>query len=119
MKLLLSLGLAVGLLAMASALTCKICSFRALSICFTSSKTETCAGNCSYTKASLGDVSLFTKQSCESSCISSNGTKKDDIFSIDYVSTCCNTDLCNGGNSVKISLSLGLGMALLWLLNAL
>ncbi|XP_068105506.1 ly-6/neurotoxin-like protein 1 [Hyperolius riggenbachi] len=117
MKLLLCLGVAVGLIALASALNCKSCDFRALSICFTTSSTATCSGNCSVTKASIGSMPLFRKQGCATTC-TSNSTK-DGVFSFDYTISCCDTDLCNAGNSLKVSLSLGLGLALLWLLKAL
>ncbi|KAM4640771.1 uncharacterized protein O3C94_015329 [Discoglossus pictus] len=118
MRLLLAFGVALGLIAMASTLKCKICKFKALSICFTSSSVESCTGNCSNTKASIGSVSLFNKQACTTNCVASNSTK-DSIFDFDYSVSCCNTDECNGANSVKISLSLGLGLSLLWLINAL
>ncbi|KAM9327060.1 uncharacterized protein PAF06_003302 [Gastrophryne carolinensis] len=117
MKLLLCLGVAIGLIAVASTLTCKSCGFRFSSFCIGPSSTVDCTGNCSLTKAYFGSVSVFTKQACKANCVSSNSTK-DGIFDFDYTISCCSTNECNSGNSVKVSFSLGLGLVLLWLLNA-
>ncbi|KAM5145398.1 uncharacterized protein ACMZJ9_012727 [Mantella aurantiaca] len=117
MKVLLCLAFAVGLIAVASTLTCNVCKFRALSICFTGSSTPSTCGNCSTTSAKFGSASLFSSLGCDSSCNATTAAK-DGVFSFDYSVACCNTDRCNAGNSIKVSFSLGLGMALLWLLNA-
>ncbi|XP_077316101.1 uncharacterized protein LOC143935823 [Lithobates pipiens] len=117
MKVLLYLTFAVGLIAVASTSMCNICKFKALSICFTGSSTQSCTGNCSTTKASFGSFSLFSKLSCDANCTATPKTT-DNVFNYDYSVSCCNTDQCNTGNSVKVSFSLGLGMVLLWLLNA-
>ncbi|XP_063794148.1 lymphocyte antigen 6 complex locus protein G6c [Pseudophryne corroboree] len=117
MKTLVCLGLALGLIAVASALTCNICSFRVFSICLTSSSTAACTGSCASTRATLGSVSLFSKQACQPNCTSASSAEN--TFGFNYTTSCCTTDQCNSGNSMKISSSLGLGMVLLWLLNAL
>ncbi|OCT67905.1 uncharacterized protein ly6g6c.L [Xenopus laevis] len=118
MKLLLSLSVIIGAIVMASTLSCNVCKFRFLSFCVSGSSTADCSGNCSLTKAFAGSTSLFTKQACDTNCVSNTTTQTDAIFNLDYQKSCCATDLCNSGNSAKISLSLGLGVLLLWLLNS-
>ncbi|XP_075690596.1 lymphocyte antigen 6 complex locus protein G6c [Rhinoderma darwinii] len=117
MKSFLCISLVLGLIAIASALTCKKCDFRAVSFCFSGSSNVECTGNCSQTRVALGSVSLFSKLGCAKDCQAVQN-KTDSVFEFQYNTTCCLTDLCNNGNSIKTSLSLGLGMGLLWLLNA-
>ncbi|KAM4019935.1 lymphocyte antigen 6 complex locus protein G6c [Anomaloglossus baeobatrachus] len=120
MKSLLFMSLALGLIAIASALTCKSCRFRALSFCIlkSSSSEVDCpsGGNCSSTKVYLGSFNLFDKQSCDNPCVEGKN-KTDSTFGFQYDTTCCNTNLCNSGTSAKMSVFVGLGMGLLWLLN--
>ncbi|KAG8448647.1 hypothetical protein GDO86_015648 [Hymenochirus boettgeri] len=89
-----------------------------MSFCWTSSSTQDCNGNCSLTKTFLGQTSFFSTQKCDSNCVPTNAST-DNVFSLQYTKTCCLTDLCNGGNSAKVSLSLGLGVFLMWLLKAM
>ncbi|KAG9470771.1 lymphocyte antigen 6 complex locus protein G6c-like [Eleutherodactylus coqui] len=117
MRLFLCMSLALGLMAIASALKCRMCDFRALSICFYGKDVKDCTGNCTHTKATLGTVSLFSTEGCSDKCETSQN-KSDNVFRFNYTVSCCSTDECNSGNSVKVSLSLGLGIGLLWLLNA-
>ncbi|XP_073497821.1 lymphocyte antigen 6 complex locus protein G6c [Phyllobates terribilis] len=117
MKTLFCISFALGLIAIASALTCKSCKFRVLSMCITKSSEVDCTGNCSFTKVFLGSFNLFDKQSCIANC-QDGKNKTDSTFEFQYDNTCCNTNLCNSGTSAKMSVFLGLGMGLLWLLNA-
>ncbi|KAM3911790.1 uncharacterized protein RB166_020325 [Leptodactylus fuscus] len=117
MKSFLCVSLVLGLIAVATALKCNNCGFH-FGVCFGPSSPIDCTGNCTYTKAVLGSQTLFYSQGCSPNCEALKN-KTDSTFSFEYVTTCCNTDQCNSGTSVKISLSLGLGMALMWLLNAL
>ncbi|XP_069799838.1 lymphocyte antigen 6 complex locus protein G6c-like [Dendropsophus ebraccatus] len=117
MKTLLCIGFALGLIAIASALTCKKCEFRAFAFCITGSGSEECGGNCSHTRAAFGSFSLFSKQGCAKECKEAKN-QTDNIFNFQYNTTCCASNMCNSGSSVGFSVSLGLGMGLLWLLNA-
>ncbi|XP_073405089.1 lymphocyte antigen 6 complex locus protein G6c-like [Dendrobates tinctorius] len=117
MKTLFCISFALGLIAIASALTCKSCKFKALSFCITTSSQVDCTGNCSLTKVYLGSFNLFDKQSCDTNC-QAGKNKNDSTFGFQYDNTCCTTDLCNSGTSVKMSVFVGLGMGLMWLLNA-
>ncbi|XP_063289327.1 prostate and testis expressed protein 4-like [Pelobates fuscus] len=119
MKLIISLAFAVGLLAVASALTCRTCDFRVGSLCVTGSHTANCTGSCSTIKTYAGSVPLFSKLQCDPNCTATAKTQTDNILKIDYTISCCNTTECNSGNHVQLSLSLGVGMVLLWLLKAL
>ncbi|XP_056395810.1 lymphocyte antigen 6 complex locus protein G6c [Hyla sarda] len=117
MKTILFISFALGLIAIASALTCKTCDFRFVSLCITGSSNKECTGNCSHTSASFGSFSLFSKQGCKPNCTDEKDVT-DSTFNFRYNTTCCNTNECNSGSAVKFSVSLGLGMGLLWLLNA-
>ncbi|KAG8552820.1 hypothetical protein GDO81_003090 [Engystomops pustulosus] len=101
----------------ASSLTCNVCDFRFVT-CLSRGSTVDCTGSCFKTKAYLGSLPFFSKLGCQANCQSAVN-KTDSVFSFQYDTTCCTTDLCNSGSPVKVSLSLGLGMALMWLLNAL
>ncbi|KAE8585372.1 hypothetical protein XENTR_v10021294 [Xenopus tropicalis] len=116
MKLLLSLSVIIGAIVMASTLTCNVCNFRFLFVCIGSSSTISCTGNCSLTQTFAGSAPFFSQQACDTNCVSNTTTQKENVFGLNYVKTCCSTDLCNSGNSAKLSLSLGLSMLLLWLL---
>ncbi|XP_069602600.1 lymphocyte antigen 6 complex locus protein G6c-like [Ranitomeya imitator] len=117
MKTLFCISFALGLIAIASALTCKSCKFRALSFCITQSSEVDCTGNCSFTKVYLGSLNLFDKQACTPNC-QSGKNQSDATFGFQYDNSCCSTNLCNSGTSAKMSVFLGLGMGLMWLLNA-
>ncbi|XP_053577949.1 ly-6/neurotoxin-like protein 1 [Bombina bombina] len=119
MRLILALGVTLGVIAVVSTLTCNICDFRFIGRCWSNSKVDNCMGNCSTTKTMIGSVQLFSSLQCEPNCVPTNGTSKDSIFKLEYTRTCCSTNECNSGTSIKTSLSLGLGLTLLWLFNAL
>ncbi|CAH2314376.1 Hypothetical predicted protein [Pelobates cultripes] len=119
MKLIISLAFAVGILAVASALTCRICEFSLGSFCVTGSSTKNCTQSCSTIKTYAGSHYLFSKWQCDPNCNATAKIQTDHILKIDYTVSCCNTTECNSGNHVQLSLSLGVGMVLLWLLKAL